>query len=82
MLLIDVGNSRIKWSVWQNNQMADNLKFFYGEENLQDLLLKNLANVSRQKVFVCSVANPKIGQIITKWFDSYWFKQLSRWASR
>ena len=72
MLLIDVGNSRIKWSVWQNNQMTDNLKFFYGEENLQDLLLKNLANVSRQKVFVCSVANPKIGQIITKWFDSYW----------
>jgi len=72
MLLIDVGNSRIKWAVWKNNQMMDYSVFVYCEDNLQQLLLQNLEAVPKQKVFVCSVASSQVNQIITKWIKSCW----------
>jgi type III pantothenate kinase len=72
MLLIDVGNSRIKWGFWQDNQVEGYSAFAYSEGDLQNLLIKELGHSVSQKVFICSVASEKINQLIIKWFESQW----------
>jgi len=77
MLLIDIGNSRIKWAVWQNNQITDYSAVAYSKDNLPAVLTENLADISQprlqqQQVFVCSVAGRAINQLVLNWFEVYW----------
>jgi len=77
MLLIDIGNSRIKWAAWQNNQMVGYSSMAYSEDNLQEGLIKNLSGISRtgfdqQRVCVCSVASESINQLVFRWFETHW----------
>lgn len=72
MLLIDVGNSRIKWSFWKNKQMMDYTALIYDVTNLDALLTDNLNDSAEKKVCVCSVAGSEIDKIISAWFELNW----------
>jgi type III pantothenate kinase len=72
MLLIDVGNSRIKWAFWQNNRLESHAAFFYQRSNLAAVLENNLNDCSQPKVLICSVASAQVNQLIIAWFAEHW----------
>ena len=77
MLCIDVGNSRIKWCVWQANDMQHNTVAEYELQRLDNLLVKWFSNIEQQDVFISSVAGDQVNEVIALWFSKAWQKQVS-----
>ena len=78
MLLIDLGNSRMKWLFSEAGQMSDYSAFFYKKSGLQILLEKNLINIKPQKVALSSVGGSAINAEICDWFDRHWGVKVAR----
>jgi len=72
MFLIDIGNSRIKWSFHINGKFVKK-----GEAQYQKELEQQLSDAwgevrAPEKVFIANVAAPKILKIVTTWISTQW----------
>jgi len=73
MLLVDVGNSRIKWVVWENDCFTRRGALFYRElaqETLGERLWGGLQRPSR--VLVANVAGVQMANALREWIESTW----------
>ncbi len=77
MLCIDVGNSRIKWCVWQGENILCNAVAEYELQHLNNLLEQWFCNIDQQDVFISSVASSQVNEAIALWFSSVWHRQVS-----
>jgi len=76
MLCIDIGNSRIKWCVWKDDEIQRNAVAEYEVQQLDKLLEQWFCDIDHQDIFVSSVVSSKINKIIEFWFSSAWQKPV------
>ncbi len=73
-LLVDIGNSNIKWCFSSQNNLSEVQSYQYSNESLERLLLSNLLNDQRCsniiEVYICSVAGVKINSLFSSWLAS------------
>lgn len=78
MLLIDIGNSRIKWALAEEGQ---NELDVYADEYLQDNMAASMqglfADIQPCNVWVSCVAGDKISQQLEQWFEQNWSVKAS-----
>ncbi len=73
MLVIDVGNTRIKWGLWQSNELHSKGAFVYQENQLGQELNENFASLQQQEnVYICCVAGDQVMRAIQGWFKQQW----------
>lgn len=73
MLAIDVGNSRLKWGVWQQNVLIDKGVFSYRPEQLEQALDNYFApSLQQGSVYVSCVASEQVQMLLRKWFQQQW----------
>ncbi len=73
ILLVDIGNSRIKWTTIQSKVMADSENFPRGKTGIKTALTKawkHLEGIS--SVFVSNVAGEKMAVQLTEWLEKNW----------
>lgn len=72
-LLVDIGNSRVKWTVMDKDGLADSQDFQRSKTGIKASLnkvWKSLTDV--EAVFVANVAGDKLGQQLTEWTQKQW----------
>jgi type III pantothenate kinase len=72
-LLVDIGNSRVKWAVMDKDGLAESHDFQRSKTGIKASLnkvWKPLKNV--EAVFVANVAGDKLGQQLTEWTEKQW----------
>ena len=74
MLCIDVGNTRIKWCVWQGENIQQHAVAEYELQQLDALLEQWFCKLDQQDVFVSSVAGRLVNDVIELWFSKTWQK--------
>ena len=73
ILAIDVGNTRIKWGIWQQNVLEHKGAFSYRPEQLEADLDKYFASLLRQEsVYACCVASEQVQLSLQQWFKRQW----------
>jgi len=73
MLLIDVGNSRLKWCFYESVQAASECSSHdYLKDNVASLLVNVLGDVKPQSVWISCVAGESLEKQLTSWFLKYW----------
>ena len=73
MLTIDIGNSGIKWGIWQEDQLVLAEDGLYEKASINAALDKIFSGAPRQdKVWVSCVAGPDIEQALTEWLQQEW----------
>ena len=73
MLVIDLGNSALKWGLWQADQLVEHGAHIYDAGKLERLLDNNMPNILAQKeVVICSVASDTLNQQMSRWFIKHW----------
>ncbi|NJN46302.1 MAG: type III pantothenate kinase [Candidatus Competibacteraceae bacterium] len=73
MLLVDVGNSQIKWVVWENGRFTRRGKLFHREldrETLAERLWGDLQRPSR--VLIANVAGAQMATALREWIEPTW----------
>lgn len=74
-LLVDIGNSRIKWSLHDSakNVFCSIDAFFYLDQELQILFDQHWENLKKpNRVLVANVSNPHIAENLTVWVARAW----------
>ncbi|MDH5765697.1 MAG: type III pantothenate kinase [Gammaproteobacteria bacterium] len=72
MLLIDVGNSCLKWAVWNKNNYQSEGTEFYSKEKIIQVFEKLLPVIDKESVvYISSVAGKKINKDIECWFYEF-----------
>ncbi len=66
-LLIDVGNTRLKWGQWQTGQLVDHQVFSWQAETLSSQLNTVWKNINPASVTISSVASDQINTTIVDW---------------
>ncbi|WP_297813030.1 type III pantothenate kinase [uncultured Methylophaga sp.] len=72
-LLVDIGNSRVKWTVMDKDGLADSQDFQRSKTGIKASLnkvWKSLTDV--EAVFVANVAGDKLAQQLTEWTQKQW----------
>jgi type III pantothenate kinase len=68
MLLIDIGNSAIKWTIESDGKLQDMSTFIYAQDELDSLLNENIS--IRQKltrIYISNVAGKGVENILLNW---------------
>lgn len=71
MLLVDLGNSRIKWVQYGNGALSESACAVYGE-NLAVCLDAHWRDLSKQEVALVSVADPAVTGQLLDWCQQHW----------
>jgi len=72
-LLIDIGNTRIKWAVENNSTLESQGAFQYRRASLTDLLNEHWKSIPLpERVLVSNVAGEDIRDILSEWVNSHW----------
>lgn len=72
-LLIDIGNSSLKWARLGKNTLSDSLKFGYTHEELAAQLDTHWRKMAKPKhILVANVAGPDIGDRLRQWTQQRW----------
>ncbi len=85
-LIIDFGNTRLKWAQWNDNQLGPENAIEYGCYSLQQLWNQCWGNLTHpQRVIVVSVAEQRANRSLSAWCDETWgipaeFLHSSAWA--
>ena len=66
-LLVDIGNTRIKWGLWQTSRLIEQHAFSWQSETFATQLDTQWKNINAVSVTVCSVASDEINQSIADW---------------
>jgi type III pantothenate kinase len=72
-LLVDIGNSRVKWAIIDKDGLADSHHFQRSKTGIKASLnkvWKSLKDV--EAVFVANVAGDKLGQQLSEWTEKQW----------
>ena len=73
ILLVDIGNSQIKWTTIQSKVLADSLYFSRPKTGIKAALNKAWKSLDDiEAVFVSNVAGDKIAAQLTEWIDKQW----------
>jgi type III pantothenate kinase len=73
MLTIDIGNSAIKWGIWQDGQLVLAETAVYDRTNLGKSLDDVFFGAPRQvEVWVACVAGAEIEQVLSDWMKQQW----------
>ena len=76
MLVVDIGNSRIKWCVWHENDPHHAGKRFYSKQSIDDQLDACFKAVPEQSnVIICSVADHSVNKAVNDWFAEHWGRE-------
>lgn len=67
ILLIDIGNTRIKWGVLKNNKVNYGGAFFYKNLPLEAAFAMNWAPLSMSRVAISNVGGKLIGDAVAGW---------------
>lgn len=70
-LLIDLGNSRLKWAWLKNGQRSDAQVISYDKVHITPLL-DGLWNQKPAQILICSVAAEATNKAITTWCQNHW----------
>lgn len=74
-LLIDIGNSRLKWGLLQNGAIFSQMALDHQQNDWQTLLLKSWQQLEKpQKIAICSVASPEKAEQIIDLANQLWKK--------
>lgn len=73
ILLVDIGNSRIKWGYWHNRLLQDTAAMTYTRTKLAQDLDKYWQSLPRpQQVHVSCVADSEVIDALTAWIENHW----------
>lgn len=73
ILLVDIGNSQIKWTTIQSKVLADSQHFGRPKTGIKAALNKAWKSLDDiEAVFVSNVAGDKIAAQLTEWIDKQW----------
>lgn len=73
ILLVDIGNSQIKWTTIQSKVLADSRYFSRPKTGIKAALNKAWKSLDDiEAVFVSNVAGDKIAAQLTEWIDKQW----------
>ncbi len=73
ILLADVGNSRIKWRVWDGAECRQRGQAAHGEESWMELADRQWRDLPRpQRVLMVSVAGSEIRMALADWIRQVW----------
>lgn len=73
MLTIDIGNSGIKWGVWQDGALILAEDCYYEKDSLHDAFDKIYSGAPTQDtVWVSCVAGPEVEKVLTEWIAKEW----------
>lgn len=73
ILLVDIGNSQIKWTTIQSKVLADSQHFSRPKTGIKAALNKAWKSLDDiEAVFVSNVAGDKIAAQLTEWIDKQW----------
>ncbi|MEE4378844.1 MAG: type III pantothenate kinase [Candidatus Competibacteraceae bacterium] len=73
MLLVDVGNSRIKWVVWENDCFTRRGALFHRELDRETLAERLWGDLQRPaRVLVANVAGAQMAAVLSEWIERTW----------
>lgn len=73
ILLVDIGNSRIKWAYWNNGRLQDTAAAAYRRLDMKQCLDQNWQSLSAPaRVNVSCVADPAVIDALTAWTEQHW----------
>ena len=77
MLLIDIGNTRIKWGVWHSDVLDATGVDAYRTQGLESLLQQWFGEMPRQaSVVVSGVSGDSVRHIVANWFRRHWDQRV------
>lgn len=72
-LLLDIGNSCLKWAIEQNGELSSGPALFTAHESLETNLDNQWKSLQRpEKVLISNVAGPFIQQRVDQWLEKQW----------
>lgn len=72
-LLIDIGNSRIKWTVKEGEAFASTMARIHRGHSLTELLDRDFSSLSPpEQIFVSCVSNATTQAALTRWIAGHW----------
>jgi type III pantothenate kinase len=72
-ILVDIGNSRIKWALQSANELTNMQALPYQQSNLAELLTKAWGNLPKPKqVLIANVAGSQVKAICQAWLQQKW----------
>lgn len=75
-LLVDIGNSRVKWAVMDQNGLNETQYFQRSKTGIKAALNKAWKNLTDiEAIYVANVAGEKLAQQLSEWTEKHW--QLS-----
>jgi type III pantothenate kinase len=73
LLLVDIGNSRVKWGIAQENRIVSGHSFPSAAESLENSLDGHwLPLAVPHRIYACNVAGNEAERIITDWVRRHW----------
>lgn len=73
MLLLDVGNSRIKWKLLEKDQLCASGAEVYDKDKLGEQLSSWFSDVlTQERVIICAVVASSTQELIANWFRRQW----------
>jgi len=72
-LLLDIGNSRLKWALADGRQLRERGHFQHRDADLQALATQHWQSLDPPgSVIVANVASPAIAAVVTGWVETHW----------
>ena len=73
MLLVDAGNSAVKWALCEAGELASNNRFTHRGRDIAGQLTLNWGSLQQPAgVYVANVAGKPVGQALTAWTRLHW----------
>jgi type III pantothenate kinase len=75
MLLMDIGNTRLKWGLWKAHALGETGAHVYDRQQLAVQLDRWFAHISpASRVVICSVATVQVNEAVAGWFVDHGFQ--------
>lgn len=73
ILLVDIGNSRIKWALYEHDQIGDQKVGWWQENDLDEILNSSWQDFDQiNAVYISNVAGNSIEATVSKWCEKHW----------
>lgn len=82
ILLVDLGNSRIKWALSDGDYLFDLASAGHAEQSLSAILARHWTFPAPRAVWIASVANPRAMNELDDWVRANWRLQVNQVSVR
>lgn len=73
VLLVDIGNSRVKWALWREGALHPGIPFASDSRGLSDCLDRSWSAINPpEAVYAANVAGPCVGDSLRSWVERRW----------